>query len=309
MDGYGSHWSTGDRNDCEGVYGGQELHSGVDSDGVHDRVHAERGECYEPGEVHHRERGFYAEQSGEERVHLHGLDGEQRGYSADKRNHHEGQHWREELHGALEGYEFGGWTLSGDANAEPSTDLTIPQGSTENREYVAHWDIIRYTLSYDIVGGTAENPKSYTIESPDFSLNNPAKKNYKFAGWTGSADVASSMDVTIAHGSIGNRSYTATWGEYTNKYYVHTPDGLSITQSGWNFPAGVITASADAEDFDPAKKVVISVTSPNKWKLKDASFWGWLNSEITFGAQVEDFSAKRPGAYEDNVKFSVEISE
>ena len=83
-----------------------------------------------------------------------------------------------------EGYDFGGWTLSGDANAEPSTDLTIPQGSMDNREYIAHWDIIRYTLSYDLAGGTlaAENPKTCTIESADFTLTNPVKKNYKSAG-------------------------------------------------------------------------------------------------------------------------------
>ena len=174
-----------------------------------------------------------------------------------------------------EGYEFGGWTLSGDTNAEPSTDLTIPQGSTDNREYIAHWDIIRYTLSYDLAGGTlaAENPKTYTIESADFTLTNPVKAGQKFMGWTGTDLAEVSTNVTITKGSTGNRTYTATWGDYTNKYYVRTPDDLNITQAGWNYPAGVITASADKEDFDPSKKLVITASSANGWALRDTIFW------------------------------------
>ena len=101
---------------------------------------------------------------------------------------------------------------------------------------------------------------------------------------------------------------------------------------------GAITSSADANDFDPNKKLVITVTSPNNWKLVDASnsrntdtisytlknnstdtsattSWEIPASDltrdggttITFGAQVEDFSTKRPGAYEDPVTFSVEV--
>ena len=74
---------------------------------------------------------------------------------------------------------------------------------------------------------------------------------------------------------------------------------------------------------------LITVTSPNNWKLVDlmgrshdtisyslpVTSWE-ISAEdlvkdggatITFGATVEDFSSKRPGAYYDDVKFDVEV--
>ena len=158
-------------------------------------------------------------------------------------------------------------------------------------------------------------------------------------GWTGTDLAEVSTNVTITKGSTGNRTYTATWGDYTNKYYVRTPDDLNITQAGWNYPAGVITASADKEDFDPSKKLVITASSANGWALRDTIFWhfnpdtvpyilknaitdteattSWEIScadltksggvTITFGAYVSDFSTKRPGAYDDDVSFIIEV--
>ena len=69
---------------------------------------------------------------------------------------------------------------------------------------------------------------------------------------------------------------------YPNTYYVHTPEGLSITQAGWNPSAGVITASADAKNFDPDKKIVITVTSPNNWYLVDTVVSHFNNDKIGY---------------------------
>lgn len=72
-----------------------------------------------------------------------------------------------------------------------------------------------YTITYDLAGGSVatENPTTYTIESAAITLNNPTREGYTFAGWTGTDLDAATTTVTIAHGSSGDRSYTATWLE------------------------------------------------------------------------------------------------
>ena len=237
------------------------------------------------------------------------------------------------------GYEFTGWTVKdidgGDAAVDGGT-FTLGE---KDAVVSAVWKAVRYTLSYELGEGSAENPASYTIESPDFTLNAPTKAGQKFMGWTDTDLAGATVNVTITKGSTGNRTYTATWGEYPNTYNVSTPAGLNITRIGWNSEAGVITASAVSGDFDPDKKIVITVTSPNDWYLVDsvvshfnpdkihytlkakstdtASTTSWTftsadlfksgGTTITFGAMVDDFSSKRPGSYEDPVVFHVDI--
>ena len=112
-----------------------------------------------------------------------------------------------------EGYTFAGWTGTGIEGT--SMAVTIAAGSTGVRSYTATWTPITYTISYDLDGGQLAqgdtNPVEYTIESDDITLKNPTKDGYEFAGWTGTDLTQATMTVTIAKGSIGNRTYTATW--------------------------------------------------------------------------------------------------
>ena len=70
-----------------------------------------------------------------------------------------------------------------------------------------------YSITYDLAGGSVaiENPVTYTYATAHFTLNNPSKDGYEFAGWTGTGLDDASTNVTIAKGSYGNREYTATW--------------------------------------------------------------------------------------------------
>ena len=118
-----------------------------------------------------------------------------------------------------EGYTFAGWTGTGlDAATET---VTIPAGSVGERSYTATWTLNTYTITCDLGGGSVAtaNPASYNVESAAITLVNPTRTGYTFAGWTGTGLNEPTMEVIIPTGSIGERSYTATWKATT--YSVH----------------------------------------------------------------------------------------
>ena len=105
------------------------------------------------------------------------------------------------------GYTFNGWTLDGSIITE------IAKGSTGDKTLIAAWIPVTYSITYNLDGGTASNPESYTIETESFTLNNPAKDGYTFTGWTGTDLTTATQTVTIAKGSTGDREYTANYSE------------------------------------------------------------------------------------------------
>jgi uncharacterized repeat protein (TIGR02543 family) len=123
-----------------------------------------------------------------------------------------------------EGYTFLGWT--GGQITTPQTTVTIPQGSTGDLTFTAHWEAISYAITYDLDGGTAGtpgNPSDYTIESAPITLSSPTRGGFVFSGWTGSNGVIAQTSVIIPTGSTGDRNYTATWTavSYTINYEWH----------------------------------------------------------------------------------------
>lgn len=69
-----------------------------------------------------------------------------------------------------------------------------------------------YTITYNLNGGTIEEPNPTTYTTADeFTLNQPTKDEYIFEGWTGTNGNVPAKTITITAGSIGNRHYTANW--------------------------------------------------------------------------------------------------
>ena len=122
-----------------------------------------------------------------------------------------------------EGYIFLGWT--GTDLTAPTLQVIIAKGSYDNRTYTAQWAPIVFPITYDYAGGTPEqdNPESYTIESDAITLKNPTRDGYEFAGWTGTDLTEPTETVTIPIGSMGARSYIATWTPivYTISYDIN----------------------------------------------------------------------------------------
>ena len=76
---------------------------------------------------------------------------------------------------------------------------------------VGNIDKSTYNINYNLNGGTMSGQKtSYTV-ADSFTLPQPTRTGYTFTGWTGTGLSGLTKTVTVAKGSIGNRSYTANW--------------------------------------------------------------------------------------------------
>lgn len=108
------------------------------------------------------------------------------------------------------GYEFDGWKDQGNNTYGDEQPVTFEKDLT----LTAQWKNIEYQISYYDEDGSklsTQNPKTYTIDTETFTLNNPSKEGYVFTGWTGTGLTEPSKTVTIEKKSMGNRTYTANW--------------------------------------------------------------------------------------------------
>ena len=123
------------------------------------------------------------------------------------------------------GYTFDGWNTKADGTGEkiiedngdaltPNTTYTNEESkwkSTEDVTLYAKWIPDTYTITYNrLNGATHSNPATYTIEQTPLTFAAPTTtpKGYTFAGWN---------PATLAEGTTGNQSVTASWtaGNYT----------------------------------------------------------------------------------------------
>ncbi len=137
------------------------------------------------------------------------------------------------------GYTLEGWYL----DPELTDKITFPYTVTENVTMYANWEVVTYTISYDLGGGRleagVENPASYTIVTEEFTLNNPARVGYVFAGWTGTGiSGAAAQTVTVAAGSYGNRSYKANWSGIVPTDISAVSTGYDSVSIAWNEAEG-----------------------------------------------------------------------
>ena len=154
------------------------------------------------------------------------------------------------------GYTFVGWSGTGVSGTK--TSVSIAKGSIGNKEFTANWQIVEYSISYDLNGGAvSENKSIYTIEDT-FTLNNPARAGYTFTGWSGTGISDNAMTVTVAKGSEGNRSYTANWQANTNALIL--TDGTSTVR---------LTGNTDEHIRLPA----------NTFTKENNEFKGWATTQ------------------------------
>ena len=159
-----------------------------------------------------------------------------------------------------DGYEFLGWYVDDneyDFITEVKSDLIIR----------AKYKLNTYSISYDLDGGEATNPDSYTYESDDIVLQEPTKVNYLFEGWTGSNGETPQKNVIIPKNSVGDKNYKANYSKI--KFDVTIQDG-------------------DNTLFNDKVEIDSTVTKPSDPVRDGYTFLGWYvdDNEYDFNTPV-----------------------
>ena len=111
------------------------------------------------------------------------------------------------------GYSFAGWY----SEASFETKVTsIPRGTTSSIKLYAKWDLVTYSITYELNGGTnnGSNPDSYNTEIA-ITLSNPTRKGYTFAGWYFDSSFREGT-YGIPLGSSGDKTLYAKWSPIKN---------------------------------------------------------------------------------------------
>ncbi len=131
-----------------------------------------------------------------------------------------------------EGYSFLGW--SGSYLNGYTKDVTIEKGSTGDREYVANWKEVNYTITYDFAGGTLASISSYNINTPTTVIGAPIRNGYTFAGWTQTFE-----NFTWKPGELNEEGYFST----CDQHYISSPilvrNGYTYTMNSSGNPANI----------------------------------------------------------------------
>lgn len=114
------------------------------------------------------------------------------------------------------GYNFKEWLYGG------TTWLFDIFTVSKNITLTANWNIIHYSIDYDLGGGVivTDNPSSYTVESA-FEFASPTKLGYEFIGWY---DQNNTKVNSIVKGMTGDLSLTAKWSANKNNLSISSID-------------------------------------------------------------------------------------
>ena len=120
------------------------------------------------------------------------------------------------------GYEFDKWVLIDGSDYVPTETVT------KDVVVVAKFKTINYSITYNLDGGSADNPTTYTVEDK-ITLNNPTKQGFDFIGWTGSGVTTPQKNLVINKGTTGPLTYTANFTPSTNTPYKVKHRYLKLT--------------------------------------------------------------------------------
>ena len=112
------------------------------------------------------------------------------------------------------GYIFLGWTMNGTDYGSDVSEFAPGMGDIS---FTARWKAEVYEISYNLNGGTAENPSSYTTGST-VTLKTPEKDGYTFLGWSlNGGETAEESTFALTTGKV---TFTAFWqaNEYSITY-------------------------------------------------------------------------------------------
>ena len=99
--------------------------------------------------------------------------------------------------------------------------------ATDGLIIYAKYNLIDYTVTYELNGGTAgaNAPATFTVESQDIALVAPTKDGYTFEGWYDNEQFSGTAVTKIDAGSTGNKKFYAKWKQNETTNPGGTTDG------------------------------------------------------------------------------------
>ena len=142
------------------------------------------------------------------------------------------------------GYTFLGWF---EADGETPAQTTVSTGSYGDLEFYAKWQVVGYTITYNMYDGEWEgeaSPAAYTIEE-SVTFTDLVREGYFFAGWYSLAE-GGELTTGIALGSTGNVTVYARWINFDPKGGSEINYEMEYSSSGLTKPED---PSKDYYDF------------------------------------------------------------
>ena len=148
-----------------------------------------------------------------------------------------------------EGYTFVGWT--GTDVETPVKNLTVPQWSAGDKEFIANWQANDYIVEFLPNGGSMDTTSMVVTFDKNVQLPYPVKTGYNFLGWyygnnkveNGAWKIPSSITLSSQWeaiqyivtldangGTVSNTSITAT---YDQEFNLPTPTRTGYGFLGW----------------------------------------------------------------------------
>ena len=120
------------------------------------------------------------------------------------------------------GYAFASWDVS-----------TIEKGTYGNKTIVASWNIIDYSITYNLNGGTnhSDNPGSFTVEELPVTLKDADSEDDVFNSWRSINSIDGDKITQIT--TIGDKTVYALFGGTEGLQYSLSSDGTYYSVSGY----------------------------------------------------------------------------
>ena len=177
------------------------------------------------------------------------------------------------------GYKFVGWYTD---NGYDNSITKIANGTYGNIELYAKWEIITYTITYNVNGATHSNPTTYTVETDLAYLADATLKGHTFGGWY-KESAYSTRVYQIGGGETGNITLYAKFTANTYDVYLDGTDEASFDVSfNLNGGSGTIAKQTITESN--------SLKYPTIPTRSGYAFGGWYADKDCAG-DLYDFTA------------------
>ena len=120
------------------------------------------------------------------------------------------------------GYTFASWDVP-----------TIAKGTYGNKTIVASWNIVDYSITYNLNGGTnhSENPLSFNVEQLPITLKDADSEDDVFNSWRSTNSIDGDKITQIT--TIGDKTVYALFGGTEGLQYSLSSDGTYYSVSGY----------------------------------------------------------------------------